>query len=156
MVQRKGFLFFLLILVGFYTFSCKKDDGVAEETDLTSHLSIVESTIPTQDLLVGGGSFTFQIDWAYNQWEVVAGEVVEGASFITQITPATGGDAKASQTVTTVKVTYSSNLTYQNNKQKVIIKSLTNTDADTIVLTQVAKVFKPINLTIDPAITFHR
>lgn len=154
MFQKKGFLFSLLILIGVYMFSCKKDDSVAEEPDLTSHLSIVESTIPTQDLLVGGGSITFQIDWAYNQFEVLVGEVVEGASFITQITPATGGDVKASQTVSTVKVTYASNLTYQKNKQKVIVKSLTNADADTIVLTQVSKVFKPINLTIDPSTTY--
>ncbi len=147
----KKFLFVVSVLL--LSEACKKD--AEDEMAKTPQLLFVEQTIPNAELAVGGGFVNIQVDWAFTQWSVAAGDVVEGNSFITQILPATFGSKSQAQTTTAVKVSFKQNDTYNKNVQKLVLRSLTDeTLIHTITLTQAAKVLEITNFTIYPDVVF--
>jgi glucuronoarabinoxylan endo-1,4-beta-xylanase len=139
-----------IVILSFGLLSCNKDDN----DKLSGQLKFVESTVPTEDLSDEGAVFNIQVDWAYEKWVIVKGTIIEGTDFITQIFPSYGGDNSKSATVTNIKVTYKNNTNFGRNKMQLVLKSLTSDKRDTIEISQLGRVLKPINVTIDPLISY--
>lgn len=125
----------------------------SDEPNQTPSLSFVESTLPTGDLSVNGGTVLIEIEWSYTRWNVAAAEVVEGAAFITEITPATAGADDRGPGRTKIKITYKANSSAVQNKQTLKLKSLVNENlSHSITLTQPAAA--PLEVAIAPTTTF--
>lgn len=128
-------------------------DNESDQTDGVTDLSYVESTIPGE-LSAEGGTVSLEVAWAYTQWNVKVGEVIEGAAFITEVRPSYAGAEDTGSTQTKVNLTFVANTTYSYNSQELILRSLTGDLADTIIISQSAKAVEPVNITIDPATTY--
>lgn len=117
-------------------------------------LNFIESSLPTNELSVSGGTLTLDVEWAYTKWIVKAGDVISGQAFINSIYPENAGASDEGIAQTKVNIIFSSNGTYFSNRQKIIIKSLTEKLSDTIVVTQAGRIVEPFNVTIDPNTTY--
>lgn len=140
------------ILMSFlFLVACKKDDGVAK----TPVLTLVEQSLPQEELPHSGGSFSIEVEWAYNQWRISAGEVVEGSAFVSDFSPVTGGSATMGETTVLVNVSYKANDQKSRNVQKVTLYSLTDESlSTTFTLIQEAKPVTVTHINVDPAVTF--
>lgn len=139
----------LLILIA----SCSKDSE-DEELVLPASLSFVDSTLPTGDLSLEGGTVNIDVEWAHTKWTVKAGDAVAGQKFITKVSPSLAGSIQEEKTRSTVSLTYWSNTTYTVNRQKLILSSTTENLSDTIIISQAAKPVQPVNVTFDPNTTY--
>jgi O-glycosyl hydrolase len=92
------------------------------------------------------------MEWAYTTWNASAGEVVEGNTFITSVTPSYGGSADEGTTKTKIKIAYKSNGESVQNRQQVVLKSLTDNSSQSITITQSAQA--PPVITVNPEITY--
>ncbi|PTN09471.1 glycoside hydrolase [Mangrovibacterium marinum] len=134
---------FFLLLSG-----CSTDTN--DEIAVSVSLAFDESSLPTEDLPADGGDVVLDVNWANTNWTVKAGDAVSGEKFISQITPGSGGDADKGDSQTTVTVSFSANQTMSANQQKIILRSYSGGQADTIILKQAAKPTPKINISLDP------
>lgn len=132
--------------------ACSKNSG--DIVPKNASLSFIESTVPLEELSTDGGTISIEVESSYTTWNIKAGDAKEGQKFITQITPANAGSAYEENTQTSVSIIYGSNLTSTQNRQQVIISSVTDNLSDTIVIIQAAKPVVKQNVTIDPSITY--
>jgi O-glycosyl hydrolase len=152
LVIRKIHVFSLFVFFSTAVFfaSCSEDDN-GEEVDKTVVLSFEQSSFP-ENLDAAGGSFTIEIDWAYTQWDLTT-EVVEGDGFISTINPSGGGSIKEEETSTFVEIAYAANSQTTENRQKLLLSSLTHEVSEEIFLKQAGRVAQATTkLILDPSV----
>ncbi|PRY96630.1 O-glycosyl hydrolase [Marinilabilia salmonicolor] len=143
---------FLGLILGLLLFgsSCS-DDKNTEEPEKTAILNFDETALPG-DLEASGGKVVLTVEWAWNQWDITS-EVVEGEAFISTILPAGGGSIKEGESTTHVEIEYEANDLTSQNRQKIILSSVTNDLSEEIILTQVGRQELPVTrVVIDPDI----
>ncbi len=128
--------------------SCSKSTN--EDIVHQSFLTFSDNSIPADKVASNGGTFSVEVEWAFTRWSVKAGDVVDGGAFISEILPAAGGNSDQDKSATTVSFRFVNNNSYGVNRQKIILKSLSQNLSDTIVVTQAGKPVPPIGIAIDP------
>ncbi|MFO7658816.1 MAG: glycoside hydrolase [Bacteroidales bacterium] len=129
-------------------FSCKDSEEVLKQ------LYFVDNTLPAEDLSAKGGTFSFEVEWAYTQWRVLSGAVIKGQQFIENISPGIAGSVEGKFSQTTVNVDFKANSTHEINSQELILASLDGKFREEIVLSQSPLGFEPFDLIIDPVKTY--
>lgn len=142
----------LLIIVPFFILSCSEDDNGAEVEDIAA-LSFYQNTLP-ESLEVEGGTLSIGINWAYTQWEIET-EVVEGEAFISTVLPSGGGSINQIASTTYIEIEYDANNHTTENKQKLLLNSLTDDISEEVILTQPAKKQEPATkVTVNPDVVY--
>ncbi len=138
----------LVFVVPFLAVSCSEDEN-GTEVEKVAVLSFDQNTVP-ENLEVEGGTLSIRVNWAYTQWEIET-EVVEGEAFISNVGPSEGGNPNQIETTTYVRIAYDENNRTAENKQKLILNSLTDDISEEIILTQPAKEPQPAaKVTLNP------
>ena len=132
-VKRQGLIYLIFTLFPILFLTCKEEENLPEPASL----SFVESSLPEEELSAAGGNFTITVEWAFTDWNLTAGEVIEGDAFIIKASPPAAGAPGIGQTQTRVSVTYGkNNSSSSKNVQKLILSSPSGDLTKSITLTQ--------------------
>lgn len=139
----------------FICFSCSENSN-SGETDKEIALSIVKGDVCQDSLMIASGSDTLTINSSYTLWQVSIGNVVEGSSFISELSIQYGGDSDTPNFSDKVVFYYESNSSIVVNKQYLVVESVGGQIKDSILLIQKAvDLSDPVAiLTLNPSTTY--